>query len=110
MWVFSGESQEVSHTSSPSLAAYLFEACDWLISVVNLTEPRSTGGVSMRNCLDCVGPWEYLGRVFLIGLTEVGRASVNVSDALSRGRRWTEWGERELSTSMETSIALSVSG
>lgn len=38
----------------------------------------------MRNYLDWVGLWEYLRRIFLIGLTEVGSPTLNVSGTVLR--------------------------
>lgn len=38
----------------------------------------------MRNYLDWVSLWKYLCRIFLIGLTEVGSSTLNVSSTLLR--------------------------
>lgn len=44
----------------------------------------------MRNYLGWVGLWEYLWRIFLIGLTEVGSPTLNFSGTMSWAGPWTE--------------------
>lgn len=83
MWASSVGSHVVSYSSSPNLTAM----CVRLVMVnfnCQLDGTWIPWGVSMRNYLDWVGLWEYLRRIFLIGLTEVGSPTLNVSGTVLR--------------------------